>query len=601
MIPMKYKLLALSALSMASVNSANAAVVVYPAATLHGNGASSIANVLVQELNCFGGPNNKLAIVAFASPQSKTTVDTPEANYTPKTATAANPSFSCAASGGRSIQTNVNGEYVSTGSGDGRYDWANLTESHTQVSGSNPFEDGSARADGSSEAAWGNIHYAFSDAGIAQSDLDTYNTTAKPTAGAAIQIPLYVLPVAVAYAPSYGTLNDGSTAGGVKLAFNLKFPRKVGTGTVGGLRISRTLLCGIFNGSITNFNDPAFKTANGNQSLMDPKDNASRWSSTGVPIYLVGRKESSGTTSIFTRALAAQCSGGSYTTGTSTLPSAVQGTAVYNEASGTLASGSETSGKFGLVPNSDGVANVVGLVPAQPSTVGDVALNGHLGYDGADYVLPSTISNTPLYSADIQLGTTGTKYVGPTAANATLAFKSVLPPESASTGKYAPKSGCSSTGSGCRANPLSWVATSAPTEALANPTTGYPIVGTSNALLYTCYKSTAVRSALEGFLALHLGKFGGVASSDGAKFPAALVSSVAPDAGGLPTGIDAKNGIAPLSASFVQAIFETFLTKTTTGSNPSSLNLWIQDKLPTTTAAIAATKSNVSCSANTGA
>ena len=54
----------------------------------------------------------------------------------------------------------------------------------------------------------------------------------------------------------------------------------------------------------------------------------------------------------------------------------------------------------------------------------------------------------------------------------------------------------------------------------------------------------------------------------------------------------AKNGLAPLTAGFRTAIFETFMKNSTQRAIPGntssptlgSLNLWIQDKLPTTSA-----------------
>ncbi|NWP47880.1 hypothetical protein GY986_25895, partial [Escherichia coli] len=59
-------------------------------------------------------------------------------------------------------------------------------------------------------------------------------------------------------------------------------------------------------------------------SLRDSADAVARWNADGVPVRLVGRLDRSGTTDIFTRALAAQCgsvaSGNNYATNAETLP-----------------------------------------------------------------------------------------------------------------------------------------------------------------------------------------------------------------------------------------------------------------------------------------
>jgi len=541
-------LAASTALSLVASTSAFAADNIYPAAAINGNGASSVANVLVQELNCFGGPNNPLGFGATG-----TTATIPDHDYVPTAPTVGNPIYHCAT---QSVQDLVDAHYVSTGSGGGKSNWKNK---NTAGIVSNPFTYGS------------NIHFAFSDSPISSAELATYNTTAAPTTGAAIQVPMYVLPIAVAYAPAYGKIMTGT--GVQNLTFNVKVPHADGTG---GLRMKKATYCGIFNGTITNWNDAALKADNGGQSLMSTNDNVTRWNTTGVPIKLIGRNDNSGTTNIFTRHLTAVCGGGYTAGGTDQLPAGVKGTALYNKTTGALTSGTEVSGKFGVVDGSDGIAHTVDVAIADPVTVGDVTLNGRLGYVGADWVAPSTLSASTLHSADLQQGLT-TSFKAATAANATLAFKGILPPQSDSTGKYNPASTAVGQMPGNRTDPLAWVFPANATTGVANPAFGYPIVGTTNMLLYTCYASPAVRNAIQGFGMLHLGKV--TIADDLTKVPAKLVTSTAKDAGGLMLGIDPRNGIAPLPASFVNAIVETFFTKVVSGNNPGGLNLWIQDKL----------------------
>lgn len=525
----------------------------YGAATLRGNGASGVAVVVTESLNCFGGTNNP---IGFGNGTTGAVVDHV---YSPAKPTSGNPAYNCAT---MSIQDAVNGQYISTGSGAGKNNWKNFNA----VSGitTNPF------------GSWSNIHYAWSESPISASDLSTYNTTAAPKAGAAIQLPLMVFSVGFSYMPTYGKV---MTASGVEeLTLNLKYPRT--TANLGGLRMKKTTYCGIVNGTITNWNDAALKADNGGQSLMDPQDDLNRWNTVGVPIKLVGRSETSGTTNVFTRAMTAQCGGDFTAGGTDLLPAARLGGAVYDKATGALISGSEVSGKFGVANGNDGVANTVSRTIPDPVVLGEVTLGGYMGYNGADWLAPTVLPNGKmLHSAQLQQGTT-TAFKSPVAADATLAFKGILPPQSDSKGKYLP----SDVSRGLRADPLAWVVPANTTTAgsLANPAAGYPIVGTGNVLIYTCYADANVRNALQGHLSNMIGKVtipDNITDGAPAKVPAKLITSTSKDAAGNLIGLLANNGIAAMPAQWANAINETFLTKVTTGNNPSALNLWIQDKL----------------------
>ena len=581
---MKIQLLAAAAVAgLLGANSAQAAGANYPSVDLQGNGASSIVVVLNKTEGCLGGPNNPTGFGADGSTQTF-----PAHNYQPVSPTTGNPAYDCAV---KSVQPNVQYHYVSTGSGGGKTDWSKFT---TSAIVNNPFTYGS------------HIQYAFSDSAISSTNLSDYAANVPASAGAAIQIPFYVLPIAIAYAPVYGKKDTGS--GFQNLSFNVKstFVVKDGAGNpTGGLRMKKTTYCAIMNGTITNWNDPALKADNGGISLMDANDDTTRWNTTGVPIKLVGRNDNSGTTNLFTRHLDVVCGAGQIKTGaggTDQLPAGAKGTARYDKQTGALTTGSETAGKFGLVDGSDGIAAVVGKTIPTPGA-GATTLGGWLGYVGADWVVPATVgSGSPaLFSAALQAGT-GTSFKTPTTANAQAAFGTTyLPPESSSSGTYNP----GVTANGHRNNPLDWVLPTTATTKLANPAAGYPIVGTTNALLYTCYDSTAKRLAVEALAALQFGKL--TKDSTGANIPAALVTSTAKGSDGQAIGILPRNGIAPLPGAWKTAIWETFFQKITSGNNPSSLGLWIQDKIPTTQAQIDGNLgngellSNPSCTSGQGA
>lgn len=580
-------------------------VLQYPAAELHGMGASSIAVVLPREMNCFGpstGPNKVGDSNGSAQNLSA------EGAYTPTGGT----TFNCAT---QHIQPDVGGKYISTGSGAGRNAWRNLSTiaALPGTSATNKFPT----EFGASAAAWPSPHFIFTDSPMASSDISTYATNAATKkAGALIQVPFYVLPVAVAYNPVYGR------KAGVDYKFNVANPVLGYDGQpAGGLRLSKQVYCGIFNGYITNWNDvriealnvaPKAKTAT---SLRDPADSPTRWSTDGAPIRLVGRLDNSGTTDIFTRHLAAACGGGIMGTGrpnlylnnaqalpyntssginlptsgsyktTATNGTAFAGTtnlisgAVFTIGSGI--SGTEAPGKFLLANLSDGVAAAIEAAPDVPSASDSAfLLNGKVGYVGADYVRPS-LSQT-LHGAALEVGNSAqTKkpvYLTPTAANATTAFGTLItPPESDKSGKYV-KGGLFS-----RSNPADWYeALYSGASTLANPPVGYPITGTTQLVTGTCFADPAVRNALVAFLTGSLGRLTAAATTVpdkktlGLMFTGTAVKTL---------GIKSQMGIAPLPKAWATALYETFLVRSKMKSADGSLlvdrNLYIQNGVPT--------------------
>jgi hypothetical protein len=634
---LKVKLFSACALSVLGMNAAQAQVAL-PAVELDGAGASSIQNILVQSLNCTGNPGAGLNQLGTNTGSLSTIV---AGLYQPTAPTAANPTFDCAT---QVIQPAFQGKYVATGSGAGRKFWSLFSNQlpGTTASNINPF------------GTWTNVQFAFSDAPVSAAEIATYNTNANSAvnkAGAAIQLPLYVLPVAVAYDPKYGT------RGGLDLTFNVKstFVTKDSAGApTGGLHLSKAAYCKIFNGEITNWNNPVLNVLNGGnattltRTLMDADDSTARWDADGAPIRLVGRVDKSGTTDIFTRHLAATCT--PFVTvnkfvkssealpydPTSTInmtgfrsdspyvPAAPTGNfsgnvqslsgAFFNKTTQAIVTtqGVEAAGLFMVADGSSGVRDAVKFAPdlaspSEPTTL----LNGKLGYIGADFVKPAP--SAVLFSAALQVGA-GTTYAGPTAANAVQAMgtgaTAILPPQSvAASGAFATtdtRTNSVTAAAVSRANPLDWtdVLYSNAANTLANPAKGYAITGTTQFLGNTCYSTDAKRFGIVEFLSLNFGKVTKTSTN------APISANTFKGTGATSLGLLAKAGIAPLPASWQNAVYETFLKKSTQASGGTvlgNLNLWIQSKLPTTAAMVDATvtaadpQSNPTCTSGAGA
>ena len=121
--------------------------------------------------------------------------------------------------------------------------------------------------------------------------------------GALVQVPFLIAPVTIAYDPVYKRICQGD--GSIKeYVFNIHKPRR--TDGSGGLRLDADTYCKIFNGQITDWADPAITALNDGKLVRDPTDPvaAGSWH---LPIVMVGRSESSGTTSLWTRHLSNVC------------------------------------------------------------------------------------------------------------------------------------------------------------------------------------------------------------------------------------------------------------------------------------------------------
>lgn len=475
----KIKLLVATALAVPAMPAH--AQFAFPAVELDGVGASTVADVTVKIHHCMG-VNNQLGVNSgsFSTITAADYVNTGTVSTT-------KPSLTCSVDNvdgnvyNSVTPSNYTGKYVSTGSGFGRQQWRNFSNQFTGLAGSiNPF------------GTWSNVQYAFSEAPATMGDMTAYNSNAAPTAGAAIQFPLFVVPIAFAYNPQYGA------NGANPMNFNVKTPLTTNGVAAGGLKLSKAAYCAIWNGTITNWNDATLKTLNGNQSLHDTvNDSLTRWNSEGAPIRLVGRADKSGGTDVFTRAMAAQCAGTKFVRAAESLPysstspiGAVDITGLradssykpanngsttlfagntmalngyvydrtnnrfcfWNEATGGACSATPAAVTFnqfntggasaGLFIVADGSSSIeaavrlntgVNAALTSPSNSA-IKLNGKLGYIGADFVAGS--AGRTLHAAALQQGT-GATYLMPNSKNATTAFgKLVLPPQATSTGTY---------------------------------------------------------------------------------------------------------------------------------------------------------------------
>ncbi|WP_257554648.1 substrate-binding domain-containing protein [Sphingobium sp. CFD-2] len=594
--------------SMALASGASAQSIPAPSnsdGALHGAGASAIQNVLVQELNCIGG-NNQLGVSSPNPNGQLTTIAEPTIG-----------SFNCATT---EVQPNFEGKYVATGSGFGRQAWrSNSNQFFNAGTGTgttgvhNPFVNISGNP------LWSHVQFAFSEGGASPSDIQAYKNTstgAVTVGGAPIQFPKYVLPVAVVYNPIY------ASQGATNYRFNVTNPQTINSVNAGGLRLSRELYCKVFNGTVRNWNDALFTAANGGTSLRDTADNLTRWNTIGVPVRLVGRLDRSGTTDIFTRALAEQCDSygtNNYTTNAEALPyarvagapdfsgvradtpyslgssAALSGTApmignqYFNRSTGTIVSVSggsastpsvigDGTGLFLVADGSSGVRDAILAAPDVPNATTGATLfaNGKIGYIASDFVAGSASANPALFAAALQQkpSVAPNSYHMPTAGNAQSAFgTSILPPQSDSAGAYVttdtrlvrnPAGGADIQAR--RNNPVAWYdVLYNPVATLADPNNGYAITGTTQFLGHQCYQAGNRRSIVE-FVMDNFDEYG--TTSTGAALPVDMF-------GGGSNSIVSNSNIGVVPINWQRAIRETFFQNTSGGLG--ALNLWMQN------------------------
>ena len=603
MLTTKVKLLGAVAVAACAFSSAQA--VTYPAATAFGGGGSLAAPYIRQAANCYANPFNLFSSAlntgtigaSLSDSKPPVVISVATFNYVSTTVPANNQNC-----GTSQVQPTYEITYSSTGSGRG----IRAIYSHS------PTFFGDVGTDGT-PATFPAVSFATSETSLGTNEVTYYNTgggtltnvqgvTVAPTGtaptgsqyanpkdnfGAVVQVPLLVAPVAITFDPVYKKVRS---ANGAVTAYsvNLKTPVKAVVPnpdgsvaatpavTVGGLKLDQAAYCAIFGapidglGPITNLNDSRLTTLNGGQPLravadLTNEDGTTTYANTtaansawtagtnGIKLQIVGRGDSSGTTSLWTRHLAVACaSSGNYADSTSTLPSALRG-ATYPGGDNSIVA--DVSGKYTLASGSDQVAKYLDFTVDPSATVGDRKTQFRIGYIGPDFALPgvgATLnSNYGLWTAalattKVASGVTSTVFVMPNAKSALAAFGALLPPQSTTAGAYS----VGTTANGLRANPQDWVKPASKFEAdgvtqnkLAFPViaagTAYPIVGTSNLLAYTCYASDNQRLPLTGLLSFYLNK------------PIVTDST---------KGLLAISGLSPLPAAWRTAVTQTFVT-----------------------------------------
>jgi phosphate transport system substrate-binding protein len=298
----------------------------------------------------------------------------------------------------------------------------------------------------------GTIDFANSDAALSASQITAYDTAPGlgATEGPLIQIPYITTPITVAYV-------NGPTAS----TDTLKGPQTT-PGQTNSLALNDNDLCGIFSGKLTTWN-----------AVINP-DTGTTFSSS-APIKVVYRSDNSGTSDLLTRHLAQVCTTGA--SGNSNV------SFVETQAFASNFPGSTPPSNFIGESGSGGIQNeLVALGKATTAAVAYISpdwtntfLAPKSSSAAADLAVASLVnsflSNSPLGTAD----------VAPLAANATLALGSVTPPATASAA----------------ADQTQWVPDA------ANPTTGYPISGTSQIIVSECYATANAATSVVSFLNDH--------------------------------------------------------------------------------------------------
>jgi phosphate transport system substrate-binding protein len=365
--------------------------------------------------------------------------------------------------------------------------------------------------------------------------------------GAPVQLPLFVVPITIAYDPVYAVQR---TANGIaEYRFNLARANRRADGS-GGLRLDRAAYCAMFNpldpAPLRNWNDPRLRQLNAGQSLQDPAE-AALGIAFNVPVRLVGRADDSGATLIWTRHLAAACgSSNAYLSGTARLPGMTVSGTNFISGSNPSIDDAEVQGRYLMASGAAAMAQAIDFLPV-PQALGARELNGKIGYLEPDQTLPAVLKtgrNTyGLATANLKNGAT---FLSPSPVNATTAMGNLLPPQSTDTGVYDPVTGSP----GNRSDPTAWTEPMTSAARLANPAKGYPIIGTQNMQAYSCHADPDIRKALGQLIGFFAGRI--VRDSNNAAIANSFVTD--PRFGTL-----AASGFGALPEPWQRAISETFL------------------------------------------
>ncbi|VWB14839.1 ABC-type phosphate transport system periplasmic component-like protein [Burkholderia lata] len=297
----------------------------------------------------------------------------------------------------------------------------------------------------------GTVHFANSDAALTTAQVTAYNNTGLGTTnGPLIQIPYIVtaITVPVVNAPAVTSSVTPQTT----------------PGQAHSIALNDNDLCGIFSGALTNWNQ-----------VTNPETNTAY--SLNAPIKVVYRSDSSGTSELLTRHLAAVCTTANTKAGVTFVDS--------------LTFANTTAFPAGVPSNFVGASGSGGVRGSLTSlsSAGTAAV-AYLSPDYTNTFLASQ-SSVVTSSGALQLpiaslyNTTAKAYYAPTYANATKALGTISTPADPT-------------------NPNAWVPVSGSDyAALANPSAGYPVSGTSQIILSQCYSNAAAGTAVHDFLNNH--------------------------------------------------------------------------------------------------
>lgn len=288
------------------------------------------------------------------------------------------------------------------------------------------------------------VDFANSDASLSTAQISTYQAGRAKTDGALIQIPYIITPITI-------PLVNAPTGTGPALP----------NSTTPTVALNDADLCGIFSGAITNWS-----------AVTNPVD-GSKYAAGAITV--VYRSDNSGTTDLLTAHLAKVCP----VSGTTTNPVSFFETQSF----ASLFTAGPVPTNFSSASGSGGVSS---LLVTLRGSAGKPAAIGYLSPDWTNTNLaPSSASAAANQLAVASLQNAKGDIVVPTFANATAAVGTVTPPNAITA-----------------SNPAAWVPNA------SNPTTGYPISGTSQIIVSQCYANRAgntpsVAASVADFLTQH--------------------------------------------------------------------------------------------------
>jgi phosphate transport system substrate-binding protein len=327
--------------------------------------------------------------------------------------------------------------YAATGTGGAQASFLAHAVDGTVGSGQPPYNDSVNLPGVWNPTPTGDIDYAAGDAPLSVQDLNTYDTvplssgsTALQTYGAADVVPTMGIPVAIAYNPSGTGLGSGQT-----------------------LNLSTSVLCDIFTGVITNWDDSRIATANPGVTFQNEA------------ITVVVRSDGSGTTFIFSNELNQLCSSFASGTGGVGLGSGTTTTGTVAPIWGT------TGGTFIQEKGSGGVQSEIN------------SQAGSIGYLSANYVQPFASTGPLAAAVENKLK----QYETPTVAASTIGLKGPY----LTTGPTGTANGVTTSYPTPVTNQILYVG-------IPSGSGAYPLVGFTYGYFYQCSDEDSTTTALIG-------------------------------------------------------------------------------------------------------